>query len=126
MPTQSKIPLPGYPSTVGFFQKLIFAGDHFGSNNYQAGGYTSNAADWGLSGIESFGMAFGGINIAGAATGTYTVRVKPSSNNSSNNATFASCFTAIQIQWYTTSNNAEVANGTDLSGQCVRVDVRGV
>lgn len=126
MPTNVKIPLPGYTSPVGYMRKLVWSGDLSGSNNYQAGGYQIAATDFGMTGIEEMGFGFGGINISGAAQNTYVVKVKPPANLASNSVGQAPCFATATLQWYVSANNAEVANGTDLSAQMVRANVRGI
>lgn len=124
MGTNQKIALPGYYSPVGYSRKLTWAGDMFGSNNYQTGGYNENASSFGMAGFEKVGVDFGGINIAGTF-GTYTAKVKPG-NLASNTEANAPVFSYVTVQWYYSANNAEVANNTDLSAQGVRIDARGV
>ena|SRR5271165_80849 len=125
MGTNQKIALPGYMSPVGYSRKIAWAGDMFGSNNYQAGGYNENAnSGFGMSAFEKFGIDFGGINIGGTF-GTYIAKSKPG-NISSNTEAQAPTFQYVTVQWFYAANNVEVANNTDLSAQGVRVDARGV
>lgn len=124
MANNLKVPLPqavgaGIPAV-----KRWWGGDLFGSNNYQQGGYTLYASDFGLSGFETFGISFGGrnSNIANA----YYAQVTPPANFANANESLASSFNNCTIRWFFNNNSAEVANNTDLSAVAVRIDIRGV
>lgn len=126
MANQAKAALPGYTSPVGYSRKLVWAGDVFGSNNYQQGGYTDPANGYGMVAFEKYGIDFGGLTIAGATLGTYKVTATPAANIAVAGEGQAPCFTSVVLKWFYAANNAEVANNTDLSAQGVRVDTRGV
>jgi hypothetical protein len=96
-------------------------GDYFGNNNYQQGGDKTYASDWGLSGIEHFGVQSGR-----SASGTYSVVVYPPANSSNANESVASTYNNVTLKWLYAANGVEVANNTNLSAESLRVFVIGV
>lgn len=123
---QQNIPLPGYTSPVGYSRKLVWAGDHFGSNNYQQGGYAVPASAFGMAAYEKLGIDFGGLTISGATPGLYQAKVFTGANIAFNTEAQAPCISSLTLRWFYPGNGAEVANNVDLSAQGIRLDVRGV
>jgi len=119
--TLQKIPLPGYmttdPPTRGYWK-----GDFFGNNNYQQGGDTHHASDYGMGGIETFGISASGLS----SSGNYSGKVFPPANASNNSEVQASAWATVTVKWFYTANNNEVANNTNLNAESLRLDIVGV
>ena len=108
------IPCDGYPASAALCVKKHYVGDHFGSNNYQQGGYNINASDLAMSGFEWVTFT------AGSNSGNYTASATLA-GASGNMEQRARVFPSIAMQWYYANNSNEVANNTDLSAECIRL-----
>ena len=117
----NKIPVQGYPFS-GSVKRQQWLGDLVGNGNYQQGGDVLYARDFGMGGIEEFGMPFSGY----ANSGNYYARAKPPANSSSATETYAPVYNNVTVQWYYAANSTEVANNTNLAAEVVRLDLRGV
>jgi len=115
---QQNIPYDGYPAPGARAVKLEWAGDHWGSNNYQQGGYNENAPYFGMGRIELAGVS------ALAQSGNYYAKViYPALSGNAEQR--APTFPYITIKWYF-ANNTEVANNTNLSAEVVQLAITGI
>ncbi len=112
------IPYDGYPAPGARAVKYEWAGDHFGSNNYQQGGYNLNASSLGMSRIETAGFS------PLAQSGNYYAQVTYPAI-SGNSEQRAPTFPRITVKWYF-ANNTQVANNTDMSAEVAQLTVTGL
>lgn len=112
------IPYDGYPAPGGRAVKIEWAGDHWGSNNYQAGGYNLNATYLGMGRIETAGFS------PLSQSGNYYAKVIYP-NISGNNELRAPTFSYVTVKWYF-ANNTEVANNTNMAGEVAQLAVIGI
>ena len=125
--------LAGYPQQVG--EKIEAIVDIDGPSSYgntgtfATSGQQINASDFGLGGFEMIGtdnLSADGVNavqivLGATVAGTKDIATAPPAGSPGDVAK-----TAV-IHWYTTpASSAEVANGTNLSGKYVRLQIRGV
>lgn len=125
------ISLPGYP-TASWGATKVARGDFFGTNNYQAGGELIVPGTFGLGAFETAGASFSGYSYSN----NYFARVVAPNNLSANGEQLAPVYTAnasngnntnqLVVKWFIASNNAEVANNTNLSAEGVRFTAEGV
>lgn len=108
----------GYPAPGALSVKNIFAGDFFGTNNYQAGGYNLNASALGLSRIE-----FAQFSRLTQSANYYAVANYPAS--SGNNEQRATGFSRVVVTWFA-ANGTEVSNNSDLSAECAQLFAFGM
>ena len=104
-------PLIGYPISVATRMEALF--DHTGPKSYTTGGETIPANDLGMSSLEWIQCA------AYAMSGNYTVVVLYSAGLYFN-------VTQIKLAWYNVSDGSQVTGGTDLSGEHIRMLVKGI
>ena len=103
------VPYDGYPAAGALCTKNIWAGDHFGSNNYQAGGYNLNATQLGLTRIHIAQTA------SLAQSGNFYARVVYG-NISAPAELRATGYGYVTIKWYA-ANNSEAANNSNLAAE---------
>lgn len=125
------ISLPNYP-TSAWGATRVAKGDWFGSNNYQQPGETLVPQTFGFTGLESAGFSGGGFS----NSNNYYARVTYPANTSSNTEAQAPTFgqtpsaanntNAPVVTIYIASNNAQVANNTNLSAECFKLEAFGV
>jgi len=104
-------PLTGYPISVATRMESVF--DHMGPKSYPTGGETIPANDVGMSSLEWVETA------QYSMSGNYTVVVLYGVGLFLNVA-------SVKIAWYNASDGSQVTNGTDLSGEHVRMLVKGI
>jgi hypothetical protein len=114
---QGFIPYDGYPQPFG--AKIAAAGDLFGSNNYQVGGYNFYPASAGMSRFEHAHSS------SLTQSGNYYFRVIYP-NISGNNELRAPTFPYVVLKWYYAANNNEVANNTSLAAEVGQFDSIGI
>lgn len=125
------IKLPNYP-TAAWGATQVNRGDFFGSNNYQQGGEVQVPGTYGFQGIEA--IQFDGT--AYSVSNNYFARVSYPANSFNSAEQLAPAFgqtasaanntNAPVIKWFIASNNAEVANNTNLAAEVVRATFWGV
>ena len=111
-------PLPGYPQPFG--SRYINICTHQGNNNYQQGN-TSDQVTARAVGLSVFDKVEAGASVpnnVNNASGTYTVRPQYPFGQLSLTAQGAN---NVNYQWLYAANGNEVANGTNLAGEFVRV-----
>ena len=124
------IPCPGAPTDIG--NRKFWRGDHVGPALYATGGEIPVPSAFGFPGyIEEIGAAFGGASYST----TYYVKMVPPANsfNASEqsaptwgaNASNANNTNQIQVQWFYTANNVQVAANTNLAAEGVRITAWG-
>ncbi len=123
------VSLGNYPTSAWGATKVA-KGDFFGSNNYQQGGEVLVPGSFGLQSIES--VEFSG---AFAPSNNYFARVAYPANSFNAAEQIAPTFSqtpsganntnAPVVKWFIASNNAEVANNTNLAAELVRTTVFG-
>jgi hypothetical protein len=118
--------MPGYKLDVS--EKIEIVVDHDGPASYvntgtfATSGETINAADFGLGGFELVqidALSSDGLNIA------YAVLTNQSNSNTPQ-GTGANAVPNMVIHWFVFATNTEVANGVNLSGKSIRLQIRGV
>lgn len=115
---RQSIPYDGYPAGGARAVKLEWAGDHFGSNNYQAGGYNLNATDLGMSRIEVAGFS------AIAQSNNYYARAQyPAISGAAEQR--APTFPYVKVVWFA-ANGTEVANNSNLSAEVAQLSAVGI
>jgi hypothetical protein len=115
-----KIPLPGYMAVTP--SRLYWRGDLQGNANYQQSGDKIYASDFGMVGLETASGEFGGFS----ASNNYYVKIFPPANFANVNETQAASFNNVSVYWYIASNNAAVANNTNLAAEFVRISATGL
>jgi hypothetical protein len=116
---QGAIPYDGYPAPGAEAVKNQWAGDFFGSNNYQIGGYNLNASSLGMLRIETAGFS------ALSQSGNYFAKaIYPAI--SGNNENRAPTFPYVTVKWYYAANSVEVANNTNLSAEVAQLRAYGL
>ena len=111
------IPYDGYPAPDG--AKLKSAGDFFGSNNYQAGGYSVTAAAFGMYGRVEY-LSFAPLT----QSANYYARWQPTANSSNATEQRATAYNSVTVKWYA-ANGTEVANNSNLSLEVIPYQVWG-
>ena len=124
MPNNSQsVPYDGYPAPGAEAVKNQWAGDHFGpgpaQGNYQQGGYNLTPSGLGMTRIETVGVS------ALSQSNNYYARVLYPAI-SANTETRAPGFNSVLLKWYYAANNVEVANNTNLFGECVQLRAYGL
>jgi hypothetical protein len=122
---RQSIPYDPYPGTV-FPTKLQWLGDHFGpgaagntGNNYNQNGYNLNASALGMSGFERVDLGY-------SESQNYYARAYYPNNTSNASEIRASTPSSVTVVWYYAANSVQVANNTDLSGECVKMMALGI
>lgn len=115
---QQQIPCPGYMAP-NFPGRLTWAGDVWGNNNYQQGGYNLTAQSFGMSGFEYL------ENTGYSNSGNYLM-VPIWSNNATNTELQANTPKTLLVKCYYQANSVEVANNTNLAAEVWRTWVQGV
>lgn len=110
---QQSIPYDGYPAAGALSTKNIWAGDHFGSNNYQAGGYNLNASALGFTRFHFVHFS------ALAQSGNYYARAIYN-NTSAPAEARATGFPTVTVKWYF-ANNTEANNNANLSAEVAQM-----
>ena len=115
---QGFVPYGQYPGPGTLAVKLTAAGDFFGFNNYQVGGYNLNAASLGMSRLEFVQFAHY------AQSGNFYARAFYPAV-SGNAETGAPSFAYVKVKWFDGNNN-EVGNNTNLSAECTQILAIGI
>jgi hypothetical protein len=123
---RQSIPYDPYPGPGVVAVKLEWAGDHFGPGtagntgaNYNQNGYTLTAASLGMSGFERVDLGY-------SISQNYFARAYYPANSSNASETRASTAANVTVTWYYAANSVQVANNTDLSGECVKMYALGI
>jgi hypothetical protein len=117
--TLQTIQFPGYPGASVAANRMAARGQHFGSNNYQVGGYNITAQSLGMQYIEMYDI------LSFAVSNNYYARPNYP-NTGANNAAQAVPPTYVTLKWYYAANNNEVANNTNLNAEYFIFDAQGV
>src|SRR5271166_66537 len=116
------IPYGQYASPRVLADKIAWCGPHFGpgsgAGNYQQNGYSITAASLGMSRIEWAETSYL------SQSQNYYARVLYPANDNSNELQ-AVPPSAVTMQWFYAANYAQVANNTNLLGECVQLFVIG-
>ena len=125
--------LAGYPQPVGEkYESLVDIdgpASYVNTGTFGTSGQQINAADFGLGGFEIIGtddLSSDGVNavqvvLGATVAGATSLATAPPAGSPGDVAK-----TAV-IHWYTSpSSGTEVANGVNLSGKYVRLQIRGV
>lgn|SRR5690242_1099899 len=115
--SQQSIPYDGYPAPGALCTKNIWLGDHFGSNNYQAGGYNLNASQLGMSRVHWVNFSFL------AQSGNYYPRAI-FANTSAPAEQRATGFPNFTVKWYF-ANGTEANNNANLAAEVAQMEVFG-
>lgn len=109
-----------YPGPGALAVKIPWIGDHFGPQNYQAGGYNLTSFALGLPG----GLEW--VNFtAGSNSGNYLISgVYP--GGAGQNEFRGVTYPYITMQWFYAANGSEVANNTNLSAEVIRLFALGI
>ncbi len=107
------IPYDGYPAPGALSTKYQWAGDHFGSNNYQAGGYNLNATALGFTRFHFVNTSYL------AQSGNYYARVIYN-NTSAPAEARATGFPTVTMKWFF-ANNTEANNNANLSAEVIQM-----
>lgn len=124
------IPVPNYPSVYG--PSKVNLVDHVGPANYVTGGESILPSWFGFPAyIETVGSEFSGNSFST----NYYVRIVPPANSFNANELYASTWGAnasnannvnsLQLLWYYSANNNQVAANTNLSAEGVRLRAYG-
>lgn len=112
------IPYQSYPGAGALGVKNVWAGDHFGPANYQAG-YNMTPSQLGMSRIEWADFSWR------AQSGNYYARsTYPAISGSAELQ--APGFNSVTVKWYYANNNNEVANNANLSAEVAQLFAWGL
>jgi hypothetical protein len=125
-------PVAGYPQPWG--SKIQMLWDHNGPASYGNIGTSSgtgdiiNASDLGMGGFDTFEGAFGLYSEGYTASGNYIVKAFTGTATTTPSVSLPTggAFQKVVLQWFTTSAafgaiSTEVANGTNLSAEVIRL-----
>lgn len=110
-------PLPGYDTSFG--NKKAWVGDHHGPDSYVTGGETFSARQLGWGGFD-FVVPGNFSQLQNLSmSGTYAVGVRFAT-------TAVGAVASVTLVWYVAATGLQVAQGTDLSDEAIRLFALGV
>lgn len=124
---RQSVPYDQYPLSGFGGSKIGWAGDHFGPGtagntgaNYNQNGYNLNASSLGFPG------GFEKIDLGYSKSQNYYARAYYPNNTSNASETRAVQPSYVIVTWYYAANSVQVANNTDLSGECIVMWALGI